>query len=232
MKIGIIGAGLIGGTLARRWVQLGHDVSIANSRGPETLKDVAKETGAKAVTVQEAAKATDLIVVTIPQKAVPALPEGLFANTPKDAVIIDTGNYYPVRDGQIQALDNGQVESEWVASLIGRPVIKVFNNIFFKSLGENGKPQGTPGRIALPVAGDSPEAKDKVLKWVDELGFDAIDAGSLADSWRQQPGTPVYTQDRDAAGVKAALAEAKRERLPEYRNAANQWLKDILAKQR
>jgi 8-hydroxy-5-deazaflavin:NADPH oxidoreductase len=230
MKIGIIGAGLIGGTLARRWVQLGHDVSIANSRGPQTLQDLAKETGAKAVTVEEAAKATDVVVVTIPQKAVPHLPKGLFANTPASTVIIDTGNYYPVRDGQIEALDKGQVESEWVASLIGRPVIKVFNNIFFQSLGQKGQPKGTPGRVALPVAGDVKEAKDKVLKLVEELGFDAIDAGSLADSWRQQPGTPVYTHDKDAAGVKAALAEAKRERLPEYRNGANQWLKDYLAK--
>ncbi|MBE4748409.1 NAD(P)-binding domain-containing protein [Corallococcus sp. ZKHCc1 1396] len=231
MKIGIIGAGLIGGTLARRWVKLGHEVSIANSRGPDTLRELAAETGAKAVTAQEAARAGEVVVVTIPQKAVPELPKDLFANVPRDVVVIDTGNYYPVRDGSIAALEGGQVESEWVASLLGRPVIKAFNNIFFQSLLEKGTPKGTPGRIALPVAGEPPEARAKVLKLVEELGFDAIDAGSLADSWRQQPGTPVYTQDLDAAGVKKALAAAERSRLPEYRDGANTWLKNFLASQ-
>ncbi|MBZ4333308.1 NAD(P)-binding domain-containing protein [Corallococcus sp. AS-1-12] len=232
MKIGIIGAGLIGGTLARRWTQLGHEVSIANSRGPDTLRDLAKETGAKAVTVEEAAKAGEVVVVTIPQKAVPDLPKGLFANVPKDVVVIDTGNYYPVRDGSIPELEKGTVESEWVSKLIGRPVIKAFNNIYFSSLAEKGKPQGTPGRVALPIAGDPPEHRAKVLKLVEELGFDAIDAGSLADSWRQQPGTPVYTHDLDAAGVKKALAEAERSRLPEYRKKADDSLKAFFASQK
>ncbi|GMU00023.1 NAD(P)-binding domain-containing protein [Corallococcus caeni] len=232
MKIGIIGAGLIGGTLARRWTKLGHEVSIANSRGPETLRDLAKETGAKAVTVQEAANAGEVVVVTIPQKAVPDLPKGLFAKVPKDVVVIDTGNYYPVRDGQIADLLSGTTESEWVANHLGRPVIKAFNNIFFQSLLDKGTPKGTPGRVALPVAGDPPEHRAKVLKLVEELGFDAIDAGSLADSWRQQPGTPVYTHDLDAAGVKKALAAAERSRLPEYRNNADTSLKNFLASQK
>lgn len=228
MKIGIIGAGLIGGTLARRLTRLGHEVFIANSRGPETLRDLAAETGAKAVTRAEAAKAGEIIVLTIPQKAVLDLPKDLFANTPKDAVVIDTGNYYPVRDGQIAELDNGKLESEWVASKIGRPVVKAFNNIYFKNLLEKGTAKGTPGRIALPVAGDPPEARAKVLRLVDELGFEPIDAGSLADSWRQQPGTPCYTHDLDAARVKQALAQAERSRLSEYRNAANESLKRYL----
>ena len=231
MKIGIIGAGFIGGTLARRWTQLGHEVSIANSRGPDTLRDLAKETGAKAVTVEEAAKAGEVVVVTIPQKAIPDLPKGLFANVPKDVVIIDTGNYYPVRDGSIPELENGKVESEWVASLIGRPVIKAFNNIFFQSLLEKGLPKGTPGRVALPIAGDPPEHRAKVLKLVEELGFDGIDAGSIADSWRQQPGTPVYTHDFDASGVKKALADAERSRLPEYRKKADDSLRAFFASQ-
>ncbi|AFE04629.1 coenzyme F420-dependent NADP oxidoreductase [Corallococcus coralloides DSM 2259] len=232
MKIGIIGAGLIGGTLARRWTRLGHEVSIANSRGPDTLRDLAKETGAKAVTVEEAAKAGEVVVVTIPQKAVPDLPKGLFANVPKDVVIIDTGNYYPVRDGQIPDLLGGATESEWVASHLGRPVIKAFNNIFFQSLLDKGLPKGAPGRVALPVAGDPPEHRAKVLKLVEELGFDAIDAGSLADSWRQQPGTPVYTHDFDAPGVKKALAEAERSRLPEYRKKADDSLRAFFASQK
>ncbi|RKH66644.1 NADPH-dependent F420 reductase [Corallococcus aberystwythensis] len=232
MKIGIIGAGLIGGTLARRWTKLGHEVSIANSRGPETLRDLAKETGAKAVTVQEAAQAGEVVVVTITQKAVPDLPKGLFANVPKDVVVIDTGNYYPVRDGSIPELEAGTLESEWVSKLLGRPVIKAFNNIFFQSLLDKGTPKGTPGRVALPIAGDPPEHRAKVLKLVEELGFDGIDAGSLSESWRQQPGTPVYTQDFDAPGVKKALAEAERSRLPEYRQKADKWLRDFLASQK
>ncbi|RKH30600.1 NADP oxidoreductase [Corallococcus praedator] len=229
MKIGIIGAGYIGGTLARRWVELGHEVVIANSRGPETLKEVAAETGAKAGTPADAVKGAEVVVVTIPEKAVRDLPKGLFANVPKEVVVIDTGNYYPVRDGAIPEVDAGMVESEWVAEQLGRPVIKVFNNIFFKSLLEKGAPKGTPGRIALPVAGNSPEAKAKVLQLVEALGFDAIDAGGIADSWRQQPGTPCYTQDLDAPRLKQALAEADRALIPTYRQKSNDWLKQYIA---
>ncbi|RKG91461.1 NADPH-dependent F420 reductase [Corallococcus terminator] len=231
MKIGIIGAGYIGGTLARHWVKLGHEVVIANSRGPETLKEVAAETGAKAVTPADAVKGAEVVVVTIPQKAVRDLPKDLFANVPKEVIVIDTGNYYPIRDGALSEIDKGMVESEWVAKLLGRPVIKVFNNIYSKSLLEKGVPKGTPGRIALPVAGDSPEAKAKVLQLVEALGFDAIDAGGIADSWRQQPGTPVYTQDFDAAHVKKALAEADRAQIPSYREKANEGLKQYFASQ-
>ncbi|WP_233602157.1 NAD(P)-binding domain-containing protein [Corallococcus sp. CA047B] len=231
MKIGIIGAGYIGGTLARRWVKLGHEVVIANSRGPETLRELATETGAKAGTITDAVKGAEVIVVTIPEKAVLDLPKDLFANVPKDVVVIDTGNYYPSRDGSIAEINNGLLESEWVAKHLGRPVIKVFNNIFFKSLLEKGAPKGTPGRIALPVAGDPPEARAKVLQLVEELGFDAIDAGGLAESWRQQPGTPCYTQDLDAARLKQALAEADRTRIPKYRQAADDAVKQYFASQ-
>lgn len=227
MKIGIIGAGMIGGTLARRWTKLGHEVFIANSRGPESLRELAAETGAKAVTRAEAARAGQVVVLTIPQKAVLDLPKDLFANVPSDVVVIDTGNYYPIRDGQLEELDAGQVESEWVAAKIGRPVVKAFNNIYFKHLLEKGLPKGTPGRIALPVAGE-PEARAKVLRLVDELGFEPVDAGSLSESWRQQPGTPSYGHDLDAARLKQALAQTERARIPEYRNAANDSLKQAL----
>ena len=222
MKIGIIGAGYIGGTLARRLTELGHEVAIANSRGPETLQDLADETGARAVTAAEAAHSGEIVIVTIPQKAVPHLPKDLFAAVPEDVVVVDTGNYYPTRDGHIDAIENGQVESAWVAEQIGRPVIKVFNNIYSQSLMENGRPSGTPGRIALPVAGDQPEAREKVMRLVDELGFDPVDAGSLGDSWRQQPGTPGYVADLDAPRLKEALAAADRSRLSEYRQKADE----------
>ena len=193
MKIGIIGAGQIGGTLTRRLTALGHEVFVANSRGPETLAGLAGETGAKAVSAAEAVRGVDLVVVTIPEKNVPDLPAGLFAGVDPTVVVVDTGNYYPrSRDGRIEAIEAGMPESRWVEQQLGRPVIKAFNNIFAAHLLELGKPAGAPGRIALPVAGDDP-AKTVVLRLVDELGFDGVDAGGLDESWRQQPATPVYT---------------------------------------
>jgi 8-hydroxy-5-deazaflavin:NADPH oxidoreductase len=220
MKIGIIGAGNIGGTLTRRLASLGHDVAVANSRGPETLAKLAAETGATAVTVEEAAKDRDLVVVTIPLKNVPDLPAGLFDDSPDEMVVVDTSNYYPQqRDGLIQEIENGVPESRWVEKNLGRPVVKVFNNIYAQHLLERGKPAGTPGRIALPVAGDNPGAKAVVMGLIDQLGFDPVDAGGLDTSWRQQPGTPVYATDYDVDGVRRALSEAKPDRTAEWRAA-------------
>jgi hypothetical protein len=218
MRIGIIGAGQIGGTLARRLTALGHDVSIANSRGPETLAALAKETGARPVTVREAARAGEVVIVTIPLKNVARLPADLFDSVPADVVVVDTGNYYPrQRDGRIDSIENGAAESRWVSDRLGRPVIKAFNNIYARHLLERGKPKGETGRIALPVAGDDMRAKDVVIRLLDELGFDGVDGGSLDQSWRQQPGTPVYGADLDVAGVERALAEAKPERGDAFR---------------
>jgi predicted dinucleotide-binding enzyme len=218
MRIGIIGAGQIGGALTRRLTKLGHQVFVANSRGPETLTTLAAETGATAASVREAVRGVDLVIVTIPEKNVPNLPAGLFADTDEAVVVIDTGNYYPrQRDGRIEAIETGLPESRWVEQQLGRSVIKAFNNIYARHLLELGRSQGTPGRIALPVAGDEARAKAVVLRLVDELGFDGVDAGGLDESWRQQPGTPVYAKDFDADGVRRALSEAKRERTPEWR---------------
>lgn len=222
MKIGIIGAGQIGGTLTRRLTALGHEVFVANSRGPKTLSALADETGATAVSVADAAGRGELVVVTIPEAKVRDLPKDLFRGTPEDVIVVDTGNYYPrQRDGRIDEIEAGMPESRWVESRLGRPVIKVFNNIYARHLLTLGRPAGTPGRIALPVAGDDAAATAAVLKLINELGFDGVDAGGLEESWRQQPGTPVYCTDFDAAGVRRALAEASRERGPEWRGTAN-----------
>jgi predicted dinucleotide-binding enzyme len=221
MKIGIIGAGMIGGTLAKRLTSLGHEVVIANSRGPETLRDLAAQTGAKAVSVHEAAQGGEIVIVTIPERAVVDLPKDLFTSVPDDVVVVDTGNYYPSRDGSIPAIEEGQPESAWVADQLGRPVVKAFNNIYFVSLLENGKPEGSAGRIALPVAGDMPEAKAKVLRLINDLGFDPVDAGTIAESWRQQPGTPCYASDLDAPALRNALAATERTRVAEYRKSAD-----------
>jgi predicted dinucleotide-binding enzyme len=216
MKIGIIGAGHIGGTLTRRLSALGHDVSVANSRGPDSLKDLTAETGARAVLPHEAVEGADLLVVTIPMKNIPNLPRDLFAKATANMVVVDTGNYYPQRDGRIEAIEQGMTESRWTAQQLGRPVVKAFNNIYAQHLFEKGLPRGTPGRIALPVAGDDKTAKAVVIALLDAMGFDGVDAGSLDDSWRQQPGTPVYATDLDAAGVVRGLAEASKERKPQF----------------
>jgi 8-hydroxy-5-deazaflavin:NADPH oxidoreductase len=223
MKIGIIGAGQIGGTLTRRLSALGHDVSVANSRGPETLAGLAAETGATAVPVSEAARNAEVVVVTIPVKNVPDLPAGVLDEAAKGVVVIDTGNYYPQqRDGRIEAIEGGMPESRWVEQQLGHPVVKVFNNIYADHLLKRGRPAGTAGRIALPVAGDDQAAKAVVVRLLDQLGFDGVDAGDLDESWRQQPGTPVYGTDLDTDGVRRALSLASRERTPEYRAAPNE----------
>jgi predicted dinucleotide-binding enzyme len=218
MKIGIIGAGNIGGTLTRRLISLGHDVSVANSHGPHTLEDLVAQSGAKAVHVSEAAVGAEVVVVTIPEKNVPDLPAGLLDGAAEGVAVIDTGNYYPQRrDGRIEAIESGLPESRWVEEQIGHPVVKAFNSIYAKHLLELGKPAGTPQRIALPVSGDDDAAKAIVMNLVDELGFDPIDAGGLDESWRQQPGTPVYCTDLDGDAVRRALSEASPERPPQFR---------------
>jgi predicted dinucleotide-binding enzyme len=217
MKIGIIGAGNIGGNLTRKLTAMGHEVVVANSRGPQTLEDLAEETGATAALAAVAAEGAELVIVTIPERAIPFLPPGILDGAAPGAPIVDTGNYYPQRDGRIAEIEDGMTESRWVSTQLGRPVVKAFNGIYAQHLLEGGLPPGAPGRIALPVAGDEPEAKAVVMRLVGELGFDPVDAGGIDDSWRQQPGTPVYGTDLDAAGVREALGQASPERPPGFR---------------
>lgn len=220
MNVGIIGAGNIGGTLTKRLSSLGHKVFVANSRGPESLAGLAGETGATPVSVEEAARSGDIVIVTIPQKNIPKLPSDLFDGVSDDVIVIDTGNYYPQqRDGRIDGIEDGATESRWVSQQLGRPVVKTFNNIHAAHLLRLGRPAGSPGRIALPVAGDDSNAKATVIKLLDELGFDGVDAGTLDESWKQQPGTPVYGTNFDVEGVKKALSQASKERTPEWRAA-------------
>jgi predicted dinucleotide-binding enzyme len=219
MKIGIIGAGNIGGNLTRRFTAVGHEVSIANSRGPHTLTALAEETGATPVRVEEVARGAEVVVVTVPLKAVPDLPSGLFDGAAEGLVVIDTGNYYPQqRDGRIAAIeDEGLTESRWTERQIGHPVIKAFNETFAQDLLERPRPAGDPERMALPVAGDDAAAKAKVRALIDEIGFDTVDAGGIDDSWRQQPGTPVYGMRGGVDAVVKALGEASPERPADFR---------------
>ncbi|MFI6134101.1 NADPH-dependent F420 reductase [Micromonospora sp. NPDC051141] len=207
MEIGIIGSGHIGGTLTRRLSSLGHDVAVANSRGPQSLTDLAAETGARAASLEEAVQGAEVVVVAIPLKAVPQLPASLFDGK----LVVDANNYYPQRDGDVaELLDRSLSSSRWTADhLKGARVVKAFNNIQAAHLMDAGKPAGTPDRIGLPVAGDDEDAKRVVMGIVEELGFDPVDAGTLDESWRQQPDTPVYGTDRDADGVREGLAAAR-----------------------
>ena len=221
MDIGIIGAGQIGGSLTRLLTTLGHTVRVSNSRAPETLADLANETGATAVWASEAAAGADLVIVSIPQKNVVDLAPGIVGAAKPGAPVIETNNYYPrERDGLILAIEEGVPESVWVAEQLGVPVFKVFNGIYWKTLLAGGLPEGAKGRIALPVAGDDPVGKRIVFDLVDELGFDPVDGGTVAESWRQQPGTPVYGTDLDAVGAISALAEASPERTDAFRASA------------
>lgn len=183
MDIGIIGAGEIGGSLTRRLSKLGHKVSVANSRGPDSLAELAAETGATAVTVSEAASSGEIVFVAIPVWKIAELPKDLFDGIGSDIVVVDTGNYYPrERDGRIDDIETGMAESRWVANQLGRPVVKALNTLYWRKLLHEGKPAGAPGRIALPVAGDDEADKTKLIRLFDELGFDGIDAGGGSTS--------------------------------------------------
>ncbi len=176
---------------------------------------------ARAGTIEQAVR-SDLVVVTIPLHRIPDLPSKLFVNAPADLIVIDTSNYYPrERDGRIDDIEAGLTESGWVEQKLGRSVIKAFNSIIAQHLLENGKPAGASGRIALAVAGDDPHAKATVMDLIEGIGFDAVDAGTIEESWRQQPGSPGYLKDYDVAGVRQALAEARNERTPEWRATPN-----------
>jgi predicted dinucleotide-binding enzyme len=226
MKIGIIGSGNIGSALVHHLTKLGHDVMIANSRGPETLSDIAAETGATATTAEQAATAEDLVIVTIPQKAVPELPIDVLSAS--KATIVDTGNYYPSRDGELKEIVDGLPDSGWVASVIGHPVIKAFNNIYSQSLVENGTPAGSPDRVALSVAGDDEQQKKVVMELIDAIGFDPVDCGTLSESWKQQPGTPAYCQDLTKEALQSALDQADDSKREECRAAADEQLRQML----
>lgn len=132
-------------------------------------------------------------------------------------MVIDTGNYYPQRDGRIAAIEDGLPESRWTEGQIGHPVIKAFNDTYAQDILDQGRPKGSPGRQAMPVAGDDADAKQAVRDLIDEMGFDTVDAGGLDESWRQQPGTPVYGSRSDADSVTRALEAASPERTAEYR---------------
>lgn len=208
MKIGIIGTGFIGGTLAQKLAAAGHQVKVTNTSSAAELAQKAQELGASPATLHEVVQDVDVVLLCIPLHVIPKLPADLFEHVPADVVVADTSNYYPVMNGQIDALDQGEVEGEWVQQHLGRPVVKAFNNQLAWTLMERGTAPGTPGRIAIAVAGDDARAKTLLSELVNDAGFDAVDAGSLADSWRHQNGTPGYCTELTAPELISALAAA------------------------
>jgi predicted dinucleotide-binding enzyme len=208
--IGLIGAGHIGSQVARLAVSHGYDVVISNSRGPDTLSELVTELGprARAGTVDDAAAAGDIVVVTIPLKNYRQVPVAPLAGK----VVIDTNNYYPQRDGHIPELDD---ESTTTAELLQRhlpasKVVKAFNHIYAAQLTTDGRPAGTPNRRALVIAGDDAGAKEIVTRLLDEFGFDTVDAGPLKEGWRIQRDTPGYGPRRNAEELRQDLAAARR----------------------
>jgi len=192
MNTGVIGTGEIGAVIVRKLRDAGYPVKMANSKGPDSLRKLAAETGAKAVSVEEVVQDVDVLFIVVPEKAIPELSKGLLSKAKKETIVIDVGNYYPFRDDLIDEIENGLTDSAWVEKQIGRPVIKVLNSIVSNALAEVGRPAGSRDRVALPISGDNPKAKEIVAQIIDRFGFDTVDAGTIADSWRQQPGSPVY----------------------------------------
>jgi 8-hydroxy-5-deazaflavin:NADPH oxidoreductase len=224
MTIGIIGAGQIGEALIRQYTKAGHQVKMTNATGIEKLKNLALETGAIPDTLEKVVSNVDVIVISIPQVAIPGLPPHLFKNLSANTTIIDTGNYYPIRDGKIDPLEEGMVESVWVSNHLQRPVIKAYNSILAGSLAASGLPKGDRKRIALPISGDDKQSKDVVSILVDDSGFDPVDIGSLQDSWRQQPGSPVYCTDLTSLQLQESVKTANKNILAERRELGLQFI--------
>jgi 8-hydroxy-5-deazaflavin:NADPH oxidoreductase len=219
VKIGIIGVGYIGKTLALKLSAAEHKVEVANSRGPESIEADVLSTGAKAVTVQQAVFDKDVIILSIPLNRLPEIAP-LLAGVSNETVVIDTSNYYPVRDNKIDSIEAGQVESLWVQEQLGRPVAKAWNAIGSDSFARKGKPAGSPDRIAIPIAADREMDRKVTMTLVDDTGFDAFDTGALKDSWRQQPGAPGYCTDLTLQELPAAIAAAEKARLQKRRDLA------------
>lgn len=217
MRIGVIGTGTIGATLTRKFSAAGHEVQVANSRGPETIDTAALEYGAEAVSAADAVQDKDVVILSVPFGRIPSLT-ALFAAVPGETVVIDPSNYFPHLCGPIDAVEQGQVESLWVAEQLGRPVVKAWNAALAGTLQTKGVPAGTPGRIALPVAADSEEARRVAMHLVGESGFDPYDAGVLADSWRQQPMTPAYCTELGLTGLGLALERSDKAEAPRNRD--------------
>lgn len=215
MRFGIIGAGPIASNIAKKLVENGHDVKIADARGIERLEG--KELVGTPVNVDDVITNIDVLVISIPFHALPSI-RNVVDKVGEEVVVVDTSNYYPQRDKEIEEIENGLVESVWVSNHLGRPTTKAFNNLLAYTLEYKGTPEDTSGRIAIAIAGDNQLHKQITMNIVNELGFDPVDSGSLSDSWRQQPGTPAYCTELTKEELTEALKKADKEKAPSQRD--------------
>jgi 8-hydroxy-5-deazaflavin:NADPH oxidoreductase len=222
--VGIIGAGYVGEALASRLVETGHEVKVSNSRGRDSLRAFALRTRAKAVDIGDVSCGVDVLIVAVPMTRIVDLPKTVFQMLPQSAIVVDAGNYYPLRDGAIIEIDHGLPESQWVSQQLGVTVTKAFNNIIASRLATKGRPENDPRRIALPVAGDDPKARAGIMALVERLGFSAFDAGPLSESWRQQPGQPAYCTDPTREELPLLLRRADRKKAAHGRDRASRLL--------
>lgn len=219
MKIGIIGTGHIGKTLVIRLSEAGHQVKVANSRGPESIEADLLIHGAQPATTEDAITDAEVVILSIPLVRIPDIAP-LIKKLPVNTIVVDTSNYYPHRDGRIKNIDEGQVESLWVTEVLGRPVVKAWNAIGSHSFAAKSSSANSVDRIAIPVAADNEEHKEIGMMLVQQTGFDAKYSGTLAESWRQQPGSPSYCTDLTYNELGPALAKAEKNRLPKRRDIA------------
>ena len=230
MKIGVIGTGSMGSVIIHKLRAANHELKIANSRGAESLKDFAAKEGVKAVDVAEVVKDVEVVFLVIPNKNLSELPKGLFEHVKPGTVVVDALNYYPYRDGKIDELENGMIESEWVSQLINYPVVKSFNTMFAHSMIRNA-PSQSGQRIALPISGDESASKEIVAKIIDSVGYDPVDVGNIAQSWTLQPGSPIYCTDLTKEEILKWYPRTKQNLLAERREQLVQlyftWPKDV-----
>lgn len=209
MKIALLGAGNVGSPLARAFAAAGHSVNLANSRDPETIRELARSLGATATWAADAVNDVDVVITSVPPLSLAKISHVL-SQVPDDVPVIDTGNYHPARDGRIPALDDGEPEAVWTSAQLGRPVVKAWNAVLAQTLEVAGMPAGAPGRIALPIAGDDAKGLEIAKELTDVSGFDPLVFGGLADAWRAQPGTAAYCTELPLAELQFALDHADR----------------------
>lgn len=215
MRFGIIGAGPIGAIISKKLVANGHDVKIADVRGIQRLEG--KDFAGTPVSVGEVITNIDVLILSIPFHVIPSI-RYIVDQVGEDVILVDTSNYYPLRDNKIEDIENGTIESVWVSNQLGRPIIKAFNNQLAYTLEYKGTPEGTRGRIALAIAGNDLSQKQIMMGVINELGFDTVDTGSLSDSWRIQPGNPAYCTELTREELTKALKKANKENAPSLRD--------------
>jgi 8-hydroxy-5-deazaflavin:NADPH oxidoreductase len=228
MRFGIIGAGPIGSIISNKLVKKGHDIKIADVRGIEHLEG--KELAGTPVRVEDAIKNIEVLIISLPTKVLPSI-RNIINQVGEEVIIVDTSNYYPFRDGKIEEIENGTVESVWVSNQLGRPVIKAFNNLLAYTLENEGTSENSR-RIAMAVAGNDPSQKQVVMDIVSDLGFDAVDSGVLSDSWRQQPGTPAYCTELTKNDLTEALKKANKEKAPLLRDKVMERFTELFAEKK